>query len=47
MINKTVRGFTIVELLVAVVIIGILGTLAIISYAGIKIEHMYLQLNQI
>jgi len=40
MINKTVRGFTIVELLVAVVIIGILGTLAIISYAGI-IDRTY------
>lgn len=33
--SATKKGFTIVELLVAIVIIGILGTLALVSYAGI------------
>jgi len=33
--TKITKGFTIVELLVAIVIIGILGTLAIVSYTSI------------
>ncbi|HZJ34479.1 MAG TPA: prepilin-type N-terminal cleavage/methylation domain-containing protein, partial [Candidatus Angelobacter sp.] len=39
------KGFTIVELLVAIVIIGILATLTIISYIGIQQKAIVASIN--
>src|SRR5680860_1357825 len=44
-IPSTKHGFTIVELLVAIVIIGVLATLTIISYIGIQQKAIVASIN--
>lgn len=43
--NKYGRGFTIVELLVVIVVIGILATLTILSYSGIQSRATVASIN--